>query len=501
VTDGDGLGSDTLTITVNNVAPVVTITDAQTEIDEGSTFSGSGSFTDPGADTWTATVDYGDGSGVQSLALEAGKTFTLSHVYADDGVYTVTVTVTDGDGLGSDTLTITVNNMAPLVTADILNQGVQYSDPIAEVTITATDVPADVMNASTSYSTDGGATFTAGLPDAMTITGELDLTGDADQVDDGIWVLSGVADLAPGVYVIRVTVADEDGGEGWVDITITVIPEDAFATYVGAEFVSTSSIKTSTAVVELRAVIEDITAVNQGHDPDAGNISRATVNFVDRETGQVIARDVPVYSLGGSLTTGVATYAWTVNLGSQDSVSYQIGIVVNDFYARNDTEDDPIVTVSKPVENSITGGGHFINEDSGGLFAGTAGLKTNFGFNVKFNKKLTNVQGQVNIIIRQGDRVYQIKSNAIQSLVVNQDSGTATFISKANLTDITDPDNPISIAGNLSLVITVTDRGQSSTSDSIGITLWNGSDLWYSSRWNKTKTEEEFLIGGNLVIR
>ena len=52
---------------------------------------------DPGTDTWTATVDYGDGSGSQALPL-TGKTFELSHVYADNGSYTVTVTVNDDDG-------------------------------------------------------------------------------------------------------------------------------------------------------------------------------------------------------------------------------------------------------------------------------------------------------------------------------------------------------------------------------------------------------------------
>jgi len=50
-------------------------------------------FTDAGADTWTATVNYGDGSGAKPLTLNADKTFGLSHVYADNDVYTVTVTV------------------------------------------------------------------------------------------------------------------------------------------------------------------------------------------------------------------------------------------------------------------------------------------------------------------------------------------------------------------------------------------------------------------------
>ena len=117
VTDDDsGVGQDTLTITVNNVAPSVDAGSDDT-VDEGETYTGSGSFTDPGTDIWTANVDYGDGTGTQPLGL-AGKTFTLSHVYADNGAFTVTVTVSDDDGgVGVDTLTVNVNNMAPTVIA------------------------------------------------------------------------------------------------------------------------------------------------------------------------------------------------------------------------------------------------------------------------------------------------------------------------------------------------------------------------------------------------
>ena len=54
-------------------------------LNEGDTFTSAGSFSDPGADTWTVTVDYGDGSPVSPLALNSDKTFTLSHLYAQDG--------------------------------------------------------------------------------------------------------------------------------------------------------------------------------------------------------------------------------------------------------------------------------------------------------------------------------------------------------------------------------------------------------------------------------
>lgn len=98
-----------------NTAPIVEAGTGAT-INEGGTYTGSGSFTDQDADTWTATVDYADGSGVKPLAL-SGKTFSLSHTYADNGTYTITVNVTDDDsGFGMDTAAVTVNNVAPTAT-------------------------------------------------------------------------------------------------------------------------------------------------------------------------------------------------------------------------------------------------------------------------------------------------------------------------------------------------------------------------------------------------
>ncbi len=83
---------------------------------EGEFFLRGGLFTDPGNDTWTATVDYGDGTGVQSLALSADKMFTLNHAFADNGVYTVTITVVDDKGdIDTDSFQVTITNVAPRV--------------------------------------------------------------------------------------------------------------------------------------------------------------------------------------------------------------------------------------------------------------------------------------------------------------------------------------------------------------------------------------------------
>jgi len=97
-----------------------------------------------------------------------------------------------------------------------------------------------------------------------------------------------------------------------------------------------------------------------------------------------------------------------------------------------------------------------------------------------------------------------VKTNSMQSLgvnVANPSAKTAVFTSKANLKDVTDPLNPISLGGNLTLYVTMTDRGEPGTNDEIGITLWDGSTLLYSSNWSGTNTLEMVLSGGNLVVQ
>ena len=95
----------TRTVTIANVAPTLGSIAGATII-RGESYGASGAFTDPGADSWSATVNYGDGSGTQPLAL-SGTSFTLSHAYATAGTFTVTVTVTDDDG-GTSVGTATV---------------------------------------------------------------------------------------------------------------------------------------------------------------------------------------------------------------------------------------------------------------------------------------------------------------------------------------------------------------------------------------------------------
>ena len=90
--------------------------------------------------------------------------------------------------------------------------------------------------------------------------------------------------------------------------------------------------------------------------------------------------------------------------------------------------------------------------------------------------------------------------NSLSIISTNPCSQKATFISRANLSDVTNSSLPISIYGGISLQVTMTDNGEPGRSDMIGFTLMNGNNLVYSSSWPVNKTLESFLVGGNLVV-
>lgn len=127
-TDNDGLADTTVTTAhVTNVAPVISPLTAATLL-PGETYSFAGSFIDPGADTWSAMVDYGDGSGVRALLLSA-NTFSVGHTYNRPGSFMLAVSVSDDDVTSTATQLVTVlterqglDQIAAAI-ADLVNSG------------------------------------------------------------------------------------------------------------------------------------------------------------------------------------------------------------------------------------------------------------------------------------------------------------------------------------------------------------------------------------------
>ncbi|GAH17086.1 unnamed protein product, partial [marine sediment metagenome] len=150
--DDGGIGTATLTITVNNVAPSLGDVSA-TSVNEGDDCILTGTFTDPGVeDTFTLTVNWGDGSLPETFEYAAGTTeFSELHQYLDDNPsgtasddYEIIVTIEDDD-LGSETAStiVSVYNVDPTPTISGLpdvDEGALYT-----LTLSFTDPGTDTI--------------------------------------------------------------------------------------------------------------------------------------------------------------------------------------------------------------------------------------------------------------------------------------------------------------------------------------------------------------------
>lgn len=102
--DGTHAKSGSQTVEINNIAPEIAqlVTNAilENKVNPREKVSINGSFSDPGsADTHTLTVDWNDGSPLETISGDQlTGTFEGEHVYSTGGIYTITVTLTDKDG-------------------------------------------------------------------------------------------------------------------------------------------------------------------------------------------------------------------------------------------------------------------------------------------------------------------------------------------------------------------------------------------------------------------
>jgi len=423
------------------------------------------------------------------------ESFTCTDTPSVDITVTITDACTGNSEIKTATITVEKRPTTLTYTGDLDEQ---YSD---QVNLSATLIDVDGL-----FVEGKTISFTIGTQSTTAIT-------DVNGLATATLILTQDPNLA---YTVETAFIEDDCYFGSTDSDIfDITQEDAIVAYTGQSLQATPDENSSEAIVVLSANVQDITVTDFANDPLEGDIRNAMVKFVNRDSGDAISGWIPALDLidPSDPTTATVSYNWLVDIDNSASETITVGILVgsqdgNGYYLRDSSDDNVVVTVYVPVGDFITGGGHIIPDNSAGQYASTAGLKTNFGFNVKFNASGRKLKGHMNVIFRilQGDGVhtYQIKGNAIQSLGVDigdPENKIAEFITKANLKDITDPNNPISLGGNLRLKADMTDRGEPGIDDSIGLTLTTSRGvLLYSSDWSGIETAEMLLSGGNIVV-
>jgi len=157
--------------------------------DEGSAVALALSGTDSDGDALTFSWDLGDGT------TGSGAVPPANHVYADNGTYVIMLAVDDGRG-GADTArtTATISNVAPSLAA--------FSIPATPMGLT----PGGITVPVSSSFTDPGTvdTHTASLDCGSGVTAQSEVVGEMAS--------SACSFSSAGVYSIRLTVRDKDGG-------------------------------------------------------------------------------------------------------------------------------------------------------------------------------------------------------------------------------------------------------------------------------------------------
>ncbi|HWR27270.1 MAG TPA: PKD domain-containing protein, partial [Candidatus Thermoplasmatota archaeon] len=184
-------------------------------INEGSMFVSSGFLADDSG-TYTAQVDYDDGTGMQALVLNPGNSFDLSHQYGDNGVYSVVVTAftEDGEDLGYDSATVTVYNVAPTIESLIGSSAdpVQLGTPILLNGVFSDPGYLDTHIATIDWG--DGQTTSVNVP-----------FGSHEVAGSHLYASAGV-------YQITLTVTDDDGGSDSETLQYYVVIYDPSAGFV-----------------------------------------------------------------------------------------------------------------------------------------------------------------------------------------------------------------------------------------------------------------------------
>ena len=371
----------------------------------------------------------------------------------------------------------------------------QYSDALSPtVTVSATDP--DTAGS-------GLTAVASGLPAGMTLAVGT-TSADATRPGTRTWTVVGTTTAAPGTYPVTVTVTDDAGHVSTTTFSIVVTREDATPSYTGDELVFPAG-GASSASVNLRAVVRDSSVVPASGDSAPGDIRKATVTF--KEGAATLCGPIAVALLGSEETTGTAGCTASLATGS-----HTIDVLVDGCYVGSVSQ---VVQVLAAEPGHVGGNGDLVLSKAAGSLgpaAGTLHYKLDANFKVEKNKANNRPNGSVDVTFSAGGKDYLIRSFDLDSIgVVLRNPNGSTCPSNrpqsciglgdvratATLFDVTT--KQVKLSTGLRLHVTATD-GLAESDDAIGITLWDGNKLLFSSNWSGGDTAEQRLSAGTIKV-
>jgi hypothetical protein len=309
-------------------------------------------------------------------------------------------------------------------------------------------------------------------------------------------------DSGPGSYPITIGgLTSPNYSITFVAGTLTVTQEDAVLGFIAPLTVAVSPV-TGSATVTLASVIKEAPETNGGSGPSLGDIRKATLTFVNRNTGQTLCAAPIGLVTPSDTSTGIATCTFAATAGT-----YIVESRVGGWYARDSAADDVTLSVLKANDDFVTGGGYAQLTAAAGTYAADTNSRADFNLNPQYDDKLGTVKGSVSLTFRRTEsgsvHTYQISASSIASLAIVRTAagGIAWITGPAILSDVTAPSSPVVIDANATLFASFVDNGQPATNDTLAVTLLarNGG-LSFSSKWNGSHTIDQTIAGGNIDV-
>jgi hypothetical protein len=196
------------------------------------------------------------------------------------------------------------------------------------------------------------------------------------------------------------------------DFPVTV-KVNACGTYIGEVYANTSGPAILTTTIDLAVVVSN--EANCDINPDDIDFSFNVSSSDGQATVSLIGS--PVFNASTSAFTQKANV--TIKAGNVSSileVSWSIGKYYSDAQC---AEKQALVTVAVPGSDFSSGGGFIYPENPNGLKPAVSTNKNNFGYNIKWTKNYSKLNGNFNTIWRANGVSYQAKSNSASVLIIS----------------------------------------------------------------------------------